>query len=477
MNNKNYTFIDIFCGIGGFSYGFEKADFELKLAIDNNLKLKETFNKNHNMEVFRQFDLTKEVIDKLNNLNVDLIIGSPPCQGFSDARGCRIAKKENDLLRNSLSFAFLKIVEYFQPKIVVLENVKGLSTYNGGLLLNKILEEFDKLNYNTCFKILNALDFGIPQNRERIFILAVHKEFKVTPIFNTKIILQGIKANKPTLGDVFTDLPLKANNQHYLINYDEATPYQKLMRDKNNDILYNHNILSHPNERELELIKNLPQGKVYRSSRFGKKYIGVWDLYKAQLLQDERALLFFLCKKRTLKEFKELRKKYQEGYIRIEKFPVNNKGKFQFESFETNLEETKKRTPQKIIDSLIEKGFIRKRAFIEGNNQFYAYDINTKSGVRPKYRRLSYKGQSSTIQTVSFKVNDLIHPVANRPLTFREGARIQSFPDKFIFYGSKTDLATMIGNAVPPLMAQNLGRFIHSLLDYITGKEKLIRTS
>ena len=477
MNNKNYTFIDIFCGIGGFSYGFEKTDFELKLAIDNNLKLKETFNKNHNRAVFRQFDVTKESIDKLNNLKVDLIIGSPPCQGFSDARGCRIAKKERDLLRNSLSFAFLKIVEYFQPKIVLLENVKGLSTYNGGLLLNKILEEFDKLNYNACFKILNALDFGIPQNRERIFILAVHKEFKINPIFNTKIILQGIKANKPTLRDVFTDLPLKVDNQNYLKNYDEATPYQKIMRDKKKDKLYNHNILSYPNEKELELIKNLPQGKVYRSSRFGKKYIGVWDLYKAQLLQDERELLYFLCKKRTLNEFKELREKYQEGYIRIEKFPINNKGKFQFESFVKNSEEIKNRIPQKIIDGLIEKRFIRKRAFLEENNQFFAYDINTKSGIRPKYRRLSYKGQSSTIQTVSFKVNDLIHPVANRPLTFREGARIQSFPDNFIFYGSKTDLATMIGNAVPPLMAQYLGLFMQSLLDYITGKEKSVSFS
>ncbi|MBA7486938.1 hypothetical protein ES707_22500 [subsurface metagenome] len=476
MNTKNYTFIDIFCGIGGFSYGFEEADFVLKLAIDNNLKLKETFNKNHNRSVFRQYDLSKETINKLNDLKVDLFIGSPPCQGFSDARGCRIIKKKKDLLRNSLSFAFLKLVEYFQPKIVLLENVKGLSTYklNGCLLLNKILEEFDKLNYNICFNILNALDFGIPQNRERIFFLAVHKEFKITPILNTKIILQSVKTYKPTLRDVFTDLPLDVDNQNYLKNYDEATPYQKMMRDKKNDKLYNHNILSYPNEKELELIQNLPQGKEYRSSRFGKKYIGVWDLYKAQLLQDERELFYFLCKKRTLNEFKELKKKYQEGYIRIEKFPINKKGKFQCEFFEKNSEENTNRTPQKIIDGLIEKGFIRKRAFMEGNNPYYAYDINTKSGIRPKYRRLSYEGQSSTIQTVSFKVNDLIHPVANRPLTFREGARIQSFPDSFVFYGSKINIASMIGNAVPPLMAYHLGLYIYSLLDYIAGKKESI---
>lgn len=477
-----YNFIDFFSGAGGLSYGFEKAGFNLKLAIEKNPNYKKTFNSNHLNKVFKEFELSFESVEELRDLNIDLIIGSPPCQGFSDARGCRHAMKKKDKVRNSLSFVFLKIVEYLQPKMVLLENVKGLSTYksNGSLILNRILEKFDKINYDVCYEILNAIDFGIPQNRERIFFLAAHKDFRFNPTLTKKTILQNLnlKGKKCILRDVFSDLPLKINgNSYYTKKCRDATDYQKLMRKDNINVISNHDVLVYPNDKELNLIQKIPQGKVYRSSRFGDRYIGVWELYKNQLLQDERELLLFLCKKRTLNEYKELKTKYQEGYLRIDKFPTDKDGKFYSDILMKNTGLKRNRSPQEIIDSLIKKGFVRKRIFEDGNNHYFAYDINTKSGIRPKYRRLSYQEPCSTIQTVSFKVNELIHPEANRPLTFREGARIQSFPDNFIFYGSKADITTMIGNAVPPLMAYHLGLYIHSILDYLTGKEKSINFS
>lgn len=472
--------MDLFCGIGGFSYGFEKAGYDIKLAIDNNSKLQETFNKNHERSVFKQFNLSEDNVDEFDNLKIDLIIGSPPCQGFSDARGCRIAKNKKGKLRNSLSFVFLKVVNLLQPQIALLENVKGFSTYkiNEKLMLNKILEEFKKINYNVSYKILNTVNFGIPQNRERIFILAIHKELNHRVKLPEYGINQDPDLNKKyvSLKEALCDLPLELKPEieqpTYTLEYENATNYQKSMRKKGYNEIFNHEIVSYLNKFERELIRNMLQGKVYRSSRFGKNYIGVWDLFKDNLKQDERELLHFLCKKRTQNEFKELKKKYQEGYIRLEKFPINPKGRFVWKDNSNKDEKNNNRTPKEIIDNLLKKGWLRKRKFKEDNNEYFAYDINTKSGIMSKYKRLSYIEPCSTIQTVSFKVRELIHPIANRPLTLREGARIQSFPDDFRFYGSKSNIATMIGNAVPPLMAYHLGLYIKFLLDYITGRKK-----
>jgi len=471
---KEFTFIDLFCGAGGFSYGLEKAGFTLKLAIDKNLKYKETFNQNHNNKVFYQFELSENSIDNLKSLKTDLIIGSPPCQGFSDARGCRIPKNKDELIRNSLPFVFLKVIEYFEPIIWVMENVKGLKTYkiNEIYFLEKFLKEAKKINYLVDYEILNAANFGIPQNRERIFIIGVHKEYNIFPNLS---ILQNVKKKIITLKDALYDLPLKLNYENkefpnYTIQFNKASNYQKLMRDENSEEIYNHEILNYPNKFEKKIIKRIPPGKIYRSSRFGQKYIGVWELFKDDLKPDERELLYFLCKKRILSEYKENKKKYQEGFIKLEKFPVDKNGKFKWDEISDEKLQNHNRTPKEIINSLVKKGWLRKKLFINGKNKFFAYDINTKSGIRPKYRRLSYNDLSPTIQTVSFKVNELIHPEEDRPLTFREGARIQSFPDNFIFLGSKKDIATMIGNAVPPLLAYYLGLYIRTILDHIIGK-------
>ena len=93
------------------------------------------------------------------------------------------------------------------------------------------------------------------------------------------------------------------------------------------------------------------------------------------------------------------------------------------------------------------------------------YDRNTKSGIRPRYMRLDPDGQSNTILTTDFVPRDKLHPTENRGLSLREGARIQSFPDSFEFKGSFDEIATQIGNAVPPLLAQHLGSHLQQLAE------------
>ncbi|MHA1758389.1 MAG: DNA cytosine methyltransferase [Promethearchaeota archaeon] len=469
---KKYNFIDLFAGIGGFSYGFEKAGFNLKLAIDNNPKCLETFKYNHKNNSLTIFEISENNIENLKDLKVDIIIGSPPCQGFSDSRGNRDPKNKEESLRNSLPLLFVKIIEFYQPLIAILENVSGLATYklNGKLLIKSIMEEFNRIKYNVEYKILNTLNFGIPQNRKRIFIIAIKNELNCKPVIPDRF---NNKNRNISLKDVFQDLPVNISpqqkNQKYTLDYKECSFYQKLLRKKNDNRIFNHEILNLPKKNETKLIKKIPQGKVYRSSRFGNNYIGVWDLFKDELKQDERDLIYFLCKKRTLKTYKELKGKYQEGYLSIDKFPTDKEGKFFWTEGHHKKEKNFYRTPIEIINSLVKNGWLRQKDFKKDGKSYVAYDINTKSGIRPKYKRLNYHGLAPTIQTVSFTVRELIHPIAHRPISLREGARIQGFPDNFIFHGSKRDIAIMIGNAVPPLLSFFIAKHIEKLLSMIEG--------
>ena len=131
-------------------------------------------------------------------------------------------------------------------------------------------------------------------------------------------------------------------------------------------------------------------------------------------------------------------------------------------------------SPKETLESLERKKWLRSTE----NKNGKAYDINTKSGIRPLYLRLHRNLPSRTIMTTSFRVRELVHPTINRPITFREGARIQSFPDDFEFIGTPQEISTMIGNAVPPLLAFKLGQYYKFIMQNIdNGKvDNLLET-
>ncbi|MHA1785011.1 MAG: DNA cytosine methyltransferase [Candidatus Helarchaeota archaeon] len=477
MTKRCYTLVDLFCGAGGLSRGFEDAGFEIKLALDKEEKFKDTFNKNHEKPVFKTMDLYEFISESTKNLKVDLVIGSPPCQGFSDARGCRKEKNEKHKKRNYLPFSFIEIVEALNPNIAIMENVSGMGTFkiNDIKLVDILVDKFDEIGYYAIFEKLNSANFGVPQERIRVFGLAIRKEFRLNPVLNK----HDLKGNFDTrekfnkVADAFDDLPLNPSENgevDYRKNIDECNEYQKQMRSKNStNKIYNHKVINRPNEDELTLIKKLEEGKIYRSSRFGDRYMGVWQLYSDVLKEDECQLLHFHCRKRTNNDYKEEKGSQNEGYIRIEKFPTDKDGRFYWEEQYPINGKNKNRTPKEIIMSLLNKKWLRVKTYTNNGNQFKAYDINTKSGIRPMYMRLSRFQPSRTIMTTSFRVRELVHPTKHRAITLREGARIQSFPDDFIFYGNDKDIATMIGNAVPPLMAQEIAKYVKILLEFING--------
>ena len=178
MQNKKNTAIDLFSGAGGSHIGFERAGFDIKLCIDNDNLVEKTHHKNFpNIPMINQ-DIrtisTEEIKAYLENGTVDVIIGGPPCQGFSTI-GKRVSsnpeKRAMHDPRNELVLTYAKIIRVLKPKFIVMENVKGILTMDGGAYLQNVLKELKDSGYNADYKLINMADYGVPQIRERVIIL------------------------------------------------------------------------------------------------------------------------------------------------------------------------------------------------------------------------------------------------------------------------------------------------------------------
>ena len=181
-----------------------------------------------------------------------------------------------------------------------------------------------------------------------------------------------------------------------------------------------------------------------------------------------------MCRFRTREEYKTKKGTHTEGYL-LESFfqsyrqileKLSDNGFINDENssdYENVLLNKSYPSPKETLLSLERTKWLRSIEIKKGK----AYDINTKSGIRPLYLRLNRSLPSRTIMTTSFRVRELVHPTINRPITFREGARIQSFPDDFEFFGTPQEVSTMIGNAVPPLLAFKLAQYYKFIMQNI----------
>jgi DNA-cytosine methyltransferase len=338
--------LDLFCGAGGLSWGLHKnPHFKTVVALDFDKNAADTFKRNMPNTEIVVGDITDVSIkDKIINLSekakVNMIVGGPPCQGYS-MKGKKLGLKDP---RNFLFREYLSIVERLQPNVFVIENVKGLLLSSNGWFKNEIIQTIEKLGYFVKFGVLDASNYGVPQSRERaIFICSKSKPIDLpSPTVTRKV----------TVRDAISDLSyLESSEGDFEQNYitEAKSDYQKQMR--NGSIkLYNHKASNH-------------------------KQIAI---DKLKLIPPEQG-----------------------------------------------------------------KDFLPKE--LHGNQKF-----------RTTWGRLKWDETSPTIDTrfdaSSNGTNN--HPYLNRAITPREAARIQSFDDKFIFYGSKVHVRKQIGNAVPPLLAK-----------------------
>ena len=170
---NKYKYIDLFSGAGGMSLGFDKANFENVLAVEYDECFASTYKYNfpeHNLKVGDIKNISNEEIKQLVGDNkIDVIIGGPPCQGFSIAG--KIGRNFIDDERNKLFKEFVRFVEVIKPKMFVMENVAALKTHNKGKTIEEIVTEFEKVGYSVKYDVLNAVNFGVPQQRRRIFVI------------------------------------------------------------------------------------------------------------------------------------------------------------------------------------------------------------------------------------------------------------------------------------------------------------------
>ena len=239
------TVIDLFCGIGGFSKGFEKAGFNILMGVDNWETALKTFERNHKNSIPFLFDISKKNNPLFEEYKgkVDIIIAGPPCQGFSMS-----GKRNTGDSRNSLFEEVIRVSSIIKPKIIVIENVVGLlsmKNLEGELIQNLIIKKFYEIGYLTEYRILNAADYGVPQRRRRVIFIAsrIGQTGFPSPIYSKKsyIDIEGKEIKSwITVRNALGNIP-DVGADKYL---QAETEFQKMMSSGFNKI-YNHEPTKH----------------------------------------------------------------------------------------------------------------------------------------------------------------------------------------------------------------------------------------
>lgn len=446
--------IDLFCGAGGFSNGFENAGINVKFGIDTDEDALETFKYNHNSNTINR-DIREGIPNKILEHNYDIVFGSPPCKGFSDARGSRYIDDE----RNGLVFEYIKWVAEIQPEVAVMENVTGMRTI-GNDFIEAMKKEFNNVDYDSVkVKEINSANFGVPQKRKRVIVIATHKNNNYSPSFPSGCVKSKSRdydqeftsQKRTTVRDAFVDLPDVTDSGVVRPNYavsDMNTFYSGYVRDLDDgEYLHNHKSKEIGGDKDIaqKILTRLKPGEMYRSTRFGKRYRQVWDLIGDEFTDIENGCMKFIANHRNKKDYRIKGKSV--GHVDVEL--IEDELPYSEDKINSTLE------------NLVDNEWLRKDEVDERTG----YDLNTNSGVRPRYMRLQPDSQSNTILTTDFKPRDKAHPFKDRGLSLREGARIQSFPDSFKFKGRFQKIASQIGNAVPPLVAYQLAHHLISKMD------------
>lgn len=359
MSNPKY--IDLFCGCGGLSLGFQMSGFQPVAGIDFNEAAIRTYKRNFKSAKAICADILKidkeDILADIGNIkDIDVIIGGPPCQGFSNANKNYV---ELDDPRNKLFFEFVKFVELAQPKVVLIENVPQIITKNNGYAKKRITEIFTQRGYYVTNEILDASNYGVPQKRLRnFFIITKDEEFNLASIQKS----QAKVTVKDAIGELYQFEGTAEDFRELHLPPD--TPYRKYLRSADNKI-YNHDI-HYPAVIQQERISYVPQG-------------GNWRDVPEDLWQTNR---------------------------------TTNSGR--------------------------------------------------KNRHSSAYKRLKEDDYSVTIDAGNQHSN-YYHPIFHRLPTVREAARLQSFPDDFIFEGIMTEQYLQVGNAVPPLLAKSIADAIKEL--------------
>lgn len=271
--------LDLFAGAGGMSSGFSKAGYNIVAAVEYDKRIKETYIHNHPttkliIDDIRNISANKDVLNSSYDMNeifenigkdCDIIIGGPPCQGFSMA-GNRIRNRVNFFSdkRNLLFLEYYRMVNALKPKVFIIENVPGILNYNNGKTATEIKTKFESLGYNVYSKVICAADFGVPQLRNRAFFIGNNlgmdsKKFFPQPTHTPSEYLNVWEA----IGDLPLLKPGAKLDPFTTKDYKQSkSDFQNKMRS-NKNLIYNHSS-STPKTNTVEILKLIKQGQGIR---------------------------------------------------------------------------------------------------------------------------------------------------------------------------------------------------------------------
>ena len=234
---EQYNIIDLFAGVGGLSYGFSKLpQFNIIAAneIEKDIAFAYSLN-NPNVKMLNCDinDLTEELLEKtLDGQKVDIVVGGPPCQSYST-----LGKRQMDE-RANLFLQYKRVLKILQPKAFVFENVVGILSMDKGKLFNQIQAEFEELGYNLQHKILDAVNYGVPQHRERVILVGFRGENHF--IYPDSTHGDGLKPYV-TLKDAIGDLPvLKSGETKKTYSGDITNDFLAFVRQNSESIVEEH---------------------------------------------------------------------------------------------------------------------------------------------------------------------------------------------------------------------------------------------
>jgi DNA (cytosine-5)-methyltransferase 1 len=381
--------VDLYAGAGGLSLGFSQAGFALEHAVEIDGWAAETYRFNLGNHLSEQSVADFVESQGRNFRGVDVVVGGPPCQGFSISRR---ARRETAVdRRNDEVYNFIDAVELMRPRYVVFENVPQFESFHreeGGTYKNYLVEELTRLGYEITASVLRAIDFGVPQSRERFIAIGVARVANRDTNRPIHPFSEASDSSCELLGawDAISDLPEvvpRTLSEGAVLQYEHQAlnAFQAEMRQGSSEI-YNHIPMRHT-PRLIERFKLIGAGM---------NGVDVWEEASA-----------------------------------------------------------------------------RKRS------------SNGQSGTKfdQNHRRMSANKPSPTITAHMYST--CLHPYQHRNITVREAARLQSFPDRFKFYGKRTTLSlkllekkglfedmklsqlNQVGNAVPPMMARGLATWISQM--------------
>lgn len=271
MNKKKkYTVLDLFCGCGGISYGYELAGFKIIGGIDFNEDATKTFQHNFKSAKVRYGYIEKVTDEEIINdyQGVDVIVGGPPCQGFSTANRWQ---KETEDPRNKLFFEYLRFVKLLRPKVIMIENVRGLLTKNDGYAPKRITAILGEAGYKLSMRILDASEYGVPQNRKRAIIVGIRQDFKEEVFDFDSLVKQPKVTVEDAIGELYQFENQEAGDK--VIEQRPTTEYRKYLRAKGG-VVKSHES-RYPALKVQERIKCVPQG-------------GNWENVPAELWPNNR---------------------------------------------------------------------------------------------------------------------------------------------------------------------------------------------